>query len=110
MPSDMLGQSIAYGLLKLLQYIRLWISGQINSPTDDLTEDELLSFGVEGVIAEDDQIDRRPTSCAPTDQILTNHAVNQLDTAIPFESRPSNYGIDNFIKAKEILSKTSSSQ
>ena len=106
----MLGQSIAYGLLKLLQYIRLWISGQINSPTDDLTEDELLSFGVEGVIAEDDQIDRRPTSCAPTDQILTNHAVNQLDTAIPFESRPSNYGIDNFIKAKEILSRTSSSQ
>ena len=54
------------------------------------------------MIAEDDQIDRRRTSCAPTDQILTNHAVNQLDTATPFESRPSSYGIDNFIKAKEI--------
>ena len=89
--------------------IRLWVSGQINSPTDDLTEDEVLKFGVEGLISEDDQTDRRPTFCAPTDQILTNHAVSQLDTAIPFESRPSNYGIDNFIKAKEILSRTSSS-
>ena len=89
--------------------IRLWVLGQINPPTDDLTEDEVLNFGVEGLIADDDQIDRRPTFCAPTDQILTNHAVNQLDAAIPFESRPSNYGIDDFIKAKEILSRTSSS-
>ena len=84
--------------------IRLWVSGQINSPTDDLTEDKVLNFGVEGLIAEDSQVDHRPTFCAPTDQILTNHAVNQLDAAIPFESRPSNYGIDNFVKAKEILS------
>ena len=68
-----------------------------------------MNFGVEGLIAENDQIDCRPTFCAPTDQILTNRAVNQLHTAIPFESRPSNYGIDNFIKAKEILSRTSSS-
>ena len=68
-----------------------------------------MKFGVEGLIAEDDQIDRRPTFRAPTDQILTNIAVSQLDTAIPFESRPSNYEIDNFIKAKEILSRTSSS-
>ena len=89
--------------------IRLWVSGQINYPNDDLTEDKILNFGVEGLIAEDDQTDRRPTFCAPTDQILTNHAVSQLDTAIPFESRPSNYGIDNFIKGKEVLSRTSSS-
>ena len=41
--------------------IRLWVLGQTNSPTDDLTEDEVLNFGVEGLIAEDDQIDRRPT-------------------------------------------------
>ena len=86
--------------------IRLWVSRQINSSTDDLTEDEVLDFRVESLIAEDDQIDRRPTFYAPTDQILTNHTVNQLDAAILFESRPSNYGIDNFIKAKEILSRT----
>ena len=86
--------------------IRLWVSGQINSLTDDLTEDEVLNFAVEGLIAEDNQTDRRPTFCVPTDQILTNHAVNQFDAAILFESRPSNYGIDNFIKAKEILSRT----
>ena len=68
-----------------------------------------MNFRVEGLIAEDDQTDRRPTFCAPTDQILTNHAVNQLDAAIPFGSRLSNYGTDKFIKAKEILSRTSSS-
>ena len=89
--------------------IHLWVLGQINSPTDDLTEDEVLNFRVEGFIAENGQIDCRPTFCAPTDQILTNHAVNQLDTAISFESRLSNYQIDNFIKAKEILSRRSSS-
>ena len=59
-----------------------------------------MNFRVEGLIAEDDQTDRRPTFCAPTDQILTNHAVNQLNAEIPFESIPSNYGIDDFIKAK----------
>ena len=107
MPGDMLGQSIAYRLLKLLQYVSRY--RQINSPTDDLTEDKVLKFGVEGLIPEDDQIDHWPTFCAPTDQILTNIAVSQLDTAIPFESRPSNYGTDNFIKAKEILSGTRSS-
>ena len=57
--------------------------GQINSPTDGLTEDEVLNFGVEDLIADDDQIYRRPFFCAPTDQILTNHAVNQLNPAIP---------------------------
>ena len=45
MPRDKLGQSIAYGLLKLLQSANsLWVSGQINSPTDDLTEDEVMNF------------------------------------------------------------------
>ena len=89
--------------------IRLWVLEQINSPTDDLTEDKVLNFWFEGLIAEDDQIDRRPTFCAPNDQILANHVVNQLDVAILFESRPSNYGNDNFIKAKEMLSRTNSS-
>ena len=37
---------------KLFQYVA-WVFGQINSPTDDLTEDEVLNFGVEGLIAED---------------------------------------------------------
>ena len=37
--------------------IGFWVSGKINSPTDDLTEDEVLNFGVEGLIAEDYQID-----------------------------------------------------
>ena len=40
--------------------IRLWVSGQINSPTDDLTEDEVLNFGVEGLIAEDGQVHQWP--------------------------------------------------
>ena len=56
--------------------IRLWVSRQMNSPTDDLTEDEVLNFGAEGLIDEDGEVDQRLTFCAPTDQILTNYAVN----------------------------------
>ena len=37
--------------------IRLWVLGKINSSTDDLTKDEVLNFGVEGLITEDGQID-----------------------------------------------------
>ena len=37
--------------------IRLWVPRQINCPTDDLTVDEVLNFGVEGLISEDVQID-----------------------------------------------------
>ena len=77
--------------------IRLWALGQISYSTDDLMEDKILSFGVEGQIAEDGQVDQQPTSCAPTAQILTNYTVNQLNAAIPFEPRRSNYGIDNFV-------------
>ena len=111
MPHDRLGQSIAYVLLKLPWSANsLWVSGQINSPTDDLTEDEVLSFGVEGLIAEDGQFDRRPTFIAPTDQINKLSCQPELDAAIPFESRPSNYGIYNFVKAKEILSRVSSTK
>ena len=51
MHGNALGQSIAYGLLKLSR-IRLWVSGQINSPTDDSTEDEVLNFEVESLIVE----------------------------------------------------------
>ena len=77
---------------------------QFHAPTDDLTEDKVFNFGVKGLIAEDGKVDQRPTFCAPTDQKLANHAVNHLDVAIPFESRPSNYGVDNFLKAIEIFS------
>ena len=83
--------------------------GQINSPTDDLTEDDILNFGAEGLIAGEGQVDRRPTFCASTYLIPTKHSVNQLDAAILFESRTSNYGIDNFVKPKEILIRVSSS-
>ena len=31
--------------------------GQVNSPTNDLAEDEVLNFGVEDLIAEDDEIE-----------------------------------------------------
>ena len=71
--------------------------GQISSSTDDLMEHKILNFGVEGQTAEDSQVDQQPTSCAPNDQILTNYTVNQLNAAIPFESRRSNYGIDSFV-------------
>ena len=45
MPHNILGQSIAlkHRAIKTSP-IHLWVSGQINSPTDDLTKDAVLSI------------------------------------------------------------------
>ena len=67
--------------------MRLWVLWQVNCLTGDLIKDEVLHFGVEGLIAEEGQVDRLPTFRAPTDRILTKYSVKQLDAAIPFESR-----------------------
>ena len=89
MLGNMVGQSIAYQLLKLFQYVigyrgklilQPWsqntsyntsLALYLHARTDDLAEDEVLSFGVEDLIAEDGRVDRGPTFCPPTDLILT---------------------------------------
>ena len=50
--------------------LRLWAASQINCPLDDMTEDQLRNFGVEG-IRTDEEIDKRPIITSPTDNILT---------------------------------------
>ena len=89
--------------------MRLWVLWQVNSLTDDLTEDEVLHFRVEGLIAGEGQVDRLTNFCAPTNRILTKYSAKQLDAVILFESRTSNYGTDNFVKAKEKLIRANSS-
>ena len=82
--------------------LRLWVAGQINCPLDDMTEDQLRNCGVEGILT-DEEVDERPIITSPTDNILTETVLTQLNAEVPFESKPENFGINNFIKAKEII-------
>ena len=66
-----------------------------------MSEDQLRNFVVEHIVR-DEEIDERPIITSPTD-ILTEIVFNQLKVEVPFESKPENYGINNFIKAKEII-------
>ena len=67
-----------------------------------MAEDQLRNFGVEGILT-DEEVDERPIITSPTDNILTEIVLTQLNAEVPFESKPENYGINNFIKAKEII-------
>ena len=78
-----------------------WVAGQINCPLDDMSEDQLRNFGVEGILT-DEEVDERPIMTSPTD-ILTEIVLTQLNAKVPFESKPENYGSNSFIKAKEII-------
>ena len=79
----------------------LWVAGQINCPLDDMSEDQLRNFGVEGILT-DEEVDMRPIITSPTDN-LREIVLTQVNAEVPFESKPENYGINKFIKAKEIL-------
>ena len=57
---------------------------------------------MEGILT-DEEFDERPIITSPTDNILTEIVVTQLYAEVPFESKPENYGINNFIKVKEII-------
>ena len=67
-----------------------------------MREDQLCNFRVEGILT-DEEFDDRPIITSPTDNILTEIVLNQLNADVPFESKPENYGINNFIKVKEII-------
>ena len=84
--------------------LRLWVTGQIYYPVDDMNEEELINFEVEGIFGYDDD-DNRPIFNAPTDHILNQVVTAQLSVKIPFESQPANFRINNFIKTKEILAR-----
>ena len=45
--------------------LRPWVAGQINCPLDDMNEDQLCQFGVEGILS-DEYIDEKPSfvSCS----------------------------------------------
>ena len=79
----------------------LWVAGQINCPLDDMNKDQVRNSGVEGILTVE-EVDERPIITSPTD-ILTEIVLTQLNADVPFESKPENYGINNFIEAKEII-------
>ena len=76
--------------------LRLWVAGQINCPLDDMKVQR-----AEGILT-DEEVDEKPIITSPTD-ILTEIVLTQLNAEVPFESKPENYEINNFIKAREIV-------
>ena len=66
-----------------------------------MNKDQVRNSGVEGILTVE-EVDERPIITSPTD-ILTEIVLTQLNADVPFESKPENYGINNFIKAKEII-------
>ena len=81
--------------------LRLWVAAQINCQLDDMSEDQSRNFGMEGILT-DEEVDERPIITSSTG-IVTEIVLTQLNAEVPFESKPENYGINNFIKAKEII-------
>ena len=73
----------------------------MNCPLDDMDEDQLHNLRVEGTLT-DEEVDERPIITSPTD-ILTEIVLTQLNAEVPFESKRENYGINKFIKSKEII-------
>ena len=63
--------------------------------------DQLHTFEVEGILT-NEEVDEWPTITSPTG-ILTQIVLTQLNAEVPFESKPEHYGINNFIKANEII-------
>ena len=82
--------------------LRFLVSGQIHCALDDMSEDQLCNFRVEGILT-DEEFDDRSVITSPTDNILTEIVITLLNLEVPFESKPENYGINNFIKVKEII-------
>ena len=66
------------------------------------SEEQLRELGVEGILT-DEEVDERPIITSPTNNILTKIVLAQLNVEVPFESKPENYGINSFIKGKEII-------
>ena len=66
-----------------------------------MIDDQLRNFGVEGSLT-DEEVDERPVVTLEID-ILTKIVLTPLNAEIPFESKPENSGINNFIKAEEII-------
>ena len=59
--------------------LHLYVSGlQKHCPLDDMSEDQLCSFRVEGILT-DEEFDERSIITLPTDNILTEIALTQLN-------------------------------
>ena len=87
--------------------ICLWVSSQINSTADgDLGPEQLLNYGVEGVVGGDDNEiaeNDGPNFCSSTEEVLTEGVLSGLQKEVPFQSHPENYGIGSFINSKTII-------
>ena len=74
--------------------IRLWVSSQINStPDGDLGPEQLLHYGVEGLVGDDDNEiadNGDPIFCSSLEVVLTDGVLSALQREVPFQSHPEN--------------------
>ena len=82
--------------------IRLWVSGQLQNPVGiDLSSAEIDCYGVEGVLHDDGVEDSRPIFEAPV--TLSDHCSQSLRSQIPTNWASSNYGMEVYLKARDIV-------
>ena len=84
--------------------MQLWLSSQMQNPVGlQISEEDLAYYGTEGFTDNDQQeIDNRPTLNPPTLQ-LSEHCLVQLQSNVPENSISSNYGIDLYMNALQIV-------
>ena len=73
---------------------------------DDLGPEQLLHYGVEGIVDSDDNEigdNDRPIFCSSTEEILTDDVLSALQREVPFQPHRDNYGNGSFIRAKTII-------
>ena len=85
--------------------LKLWVSGQLNSPMNvDLTEQEQCFYGVEGIDVDEESVTTgRPIFTSPTAEILNEEILQRLSTEMRHNSQHVNYGIENFVKVKSMI-------
>ena len=86
--------------------IRLWVSEQMNCPVEnDILPSKLEMYGVEGVITNEFVADNLSIFSASVEELLTNDLLNILKHEILYSNCPPNYGIESFLKAKELINR-----
>ena len=87
--------------------ICLWVSGQINSTSDDdVGPEQLLHYGVEGVIGSNENETANtedPIFCSSSEEVITDGVLSGLQREVSFQSHPEYYGTGRFIKAKTLI-------
>ena len=85
--------------------LRLWIAGQLQNPVGiEQTATEIADYGVDGIIRNDGDGDSRPIFAPPPPSYQMSAACfAELNAEVPSQWTSSNYGIELYVKAVNII-------